>query len=236
MARQTYNNIEYIIIDGGSKDGSIELIKENEKIISSWCSEPDKGIYNAMNKGVEKMTGDWCLFMNSGDSFYDERAIEWFVNAEKTQNTALVYGDTCLVFEPYGVVNRRLGVLKGQAQTGICHQSSFIRCDVMKKYKYDESYKIVADVNFFQTLLNNGFDFSYLPQITSRFDAFGGVSSKPSFKIMNEYNRAWGVTKYSPRYVRDLLKYALKILGRLILPVETRKRMMYKKLKKRFEK
>jgi glycosyltransferase involved in cell wall biosynthesis len=232
VASQTYNNIEYIIIDGGSKDGTVELIKENEKIISSWCSEPDKGIYNAMNKGVDKMTGDWCLFMNSGDTFYDENSVEKFVETKITPNTALVYGDTCLLFLNIGEISRHLGKLEGEAQTGICHQSSFIRCDLMKKYKYDESFKIVADVNLFHLLIRDGYEFVYLPQLTSKFVAYEGISSKPSFKLMHEYHRVWGVPKYSLRYIKDFCKCLLKIISSRILPKRLTNYLAYLHLKK----
>ena len=70
VVNQTYDNIEYIVVDGGSKDGTVNIIQKYEDRITKWISEPDKGIYDAMNKGILMATGDWINFMNAGDYFY----------------------------------------------------------------------------------------------------------------------------------------------------------------------
>ena len=75
---QSYDNIEYIVIDGGSTDGTIEIIKKYEDRIDYWISEPDSGIYDAMNKGIDAATGDFVIFMNSNDTFYTEGTVETF--------------------------------------------------------------------------------------------------------------------------------------------------------------
>ena len=76
IAQQTLKPFELIVIDGGSTDGSVECIKQNEHIISYWVSEKDNGPYNAMNKGIERASGDFCIFMNSGDIFYSNSSLE----------------------------------------------------------------------------------------------------------------------------------------------------------------
>lgn len=76
VIHQTYRDFEYIVIDGGSTDGSAEVLKEYDKDIDYWVSEPDKGIYNAMNKGIAQAHGDYLNFMNSGDCFYDKNVLE----------------------------------------------------------------------------------------------------------------------------------------------------------------
>ena len=77
---QTFRDFEYIVIDGGSSDGSAELLKEYSDKITYWVSEPDKGIYNGMNKGIAKATGDYLNFMNSGDCFYDQQVLKYHLD------------------------------------------------------------------------------------------------------------------------------------------------------------
>ena len=77
---QTCHEFEWIVIDGGSSDGSRELIEQHQDSITYWCSEPDKGIYNAMNKGVNKATGDYCLFLNSGDHLCNSKVVEHLIS------------------------------------------------------------------------------------------------------------------------------------------------------------
>jgi glycosyltransferase involved in cell wall biosynthesis len=90
---QTYPRVEFLVVDGASTDGSLELIQRNESRIARWISEPDGGIYDAMNKGVRLATGEWLIFMNSGDSFHDRNAIAE-VFSESHADADLVYGDS----------------------------------------------------------------------------------------------------------------------------------------------
>ena len=92
VINQTYPNVEYIIIDGGSTDGTVDIIKKYEDKIAYWVSEPDKGIYDAMNKGVVVATGEWINFMNAGDIFTDGDVIDkLFSDSPQTHLIFLVY-------------------------------------------------------------------------------------------------------------------------------------------------
>ena len=98
VINQTYPNVEYIIIDGGSKDGTIDIIKKYEDYIDYWVSEPDKGIYDAMNKGIDLATGQWINFMNAGDRFYDKNVLKVIYEDLKKNNidADFIYSDTMI--------------------------------------------------------------------------------------------------------------------------------------------
>ncbi len=98
IIHQTYPFTEYIIIDGGSKDNTVNIIKKYEKYITYWVSEPDKGLYDAMNKGLKAATGDFVWFINSGDRIYSEEVLENFLrNIEKSAD--IYYGETVMIDE-----------------------------------------------------------------------------------------------------------------------------------------
>lgn len=163
-------NIEYIIIDGGSNDKTVEIIKEYEKYISYWISEPDNGIYDAMNKGIDIATGEWINFMNAGDTFSDQNSIEdlfSFVN----HNVSLIYGGVNLIsFD--GVIQTYLSpkpLATVYIEIPCCHQSAFFKTSVIKKYRYDENYCINSDVDLFIRLEKDNHEYSYIDYPVSNF-------------------------------------------------------------------
>lgn len=144
---QSYKNIEYLIIDGGSTDKTIEIIKKYENRISSWISEKDSGIYDAMNKGILRANGEWINFMNSGDKFYNSDTI--FEISKNTNNRDVIYGDTILLMK------NDLKYLKSKKFKAIkygmpfCHQSVFVRSEYLKSRPFKLEYKLASDYNFF---------------------------------------------------------------------------------------
>ena len=93
VINQSYGNKEYIIIDGGSSDGTVDVIKKYESRISKWVSEPDKGIYDAINKGIRKASGDWINCMNAGDTFYNNRVLENIFSTPIPNGISVLYSD-----------------------------------------------------------------------------------------------------------------------------------------------
>ena len=93
VAHQTYDNVEYLVIDGGSQDGTLDIIQKYEEFVDFWVSEPDRGISDAMNKGIDLASGEWLIFMNAGDVFFDERALEKTIGYA-AENVDLLYSDT----------------------------------------------------------------------------------------------------------------------------------------------
>lgn len=146
VLNQTSKEIEYIIIDGGSTDGSVDIIQKYADRIDYWISEKDNGIYNAMNKGVSKATGDYCIFMNSGDCFADEKVIEDVLNIGlKTDivTGGIEFGSNNTFYGPKSVTLRHF------FKKSLAHQASFIKTSVLREIPYDESLRIVSDWKFF---------------------------------------------------------------------------------------
>ena len=161
VLNQEFKNYEYIIIDGGSKDSTYDIVKSYQRKFSDIgvnyiiSSEPDKGIYDAMNKGIDRAFGEWILFLNAGDTFYNGTILSKVSN-EKLSDVDVVYGDTINKCSDYYrlSVSTGMGIIsKGMP---FCHQSAFIKTNLMKKMKYYLSYKICADYNFvYEAYLDN---------------------------------------------------------------------------------
>lgn len=144
VIHQNFKSFEFIIIDGGSTDGSFEVIQEYKKYIDYWVSEPDNGIYNAMNKGIAKAQGKYCNFMNSGDCFANNDVLKHvFTNGNEAD---IICGNTYWTkwTEPPKEIT-----FDSLFNGTICHQCAFINRRLLLKYKYDEKLKIVADRKFF---------------------------------------------------------------------------------------
>ena len=162
VVNQTWQEFEYIVIDGGSTDGSVDFIESQSKNIDYWVSEPDSGIYNAMNKGIIKAIGDYLLFLNSGDHFFSNTVLK--ENHYRIVDCDLVYfnievkGDNISEIVPYPEKLRFSDFYFGT----LCHQSTFIKKVLFDKFGlYDENLKIVSDWKFFIVALFK-YDCSYL--------------------------------------------------------------------------
>lgn len=150
--------IEFLVIDGDSKDGTLSLIKENEDIIDYWISEKDRGIYDAMNKGLKKATGKYIIYMNSDDWFFENslnKALPTLANSEAD----IVYGSTYIYCDGK-LVGERLpdNPTPGKVpyRMPFSHQSCFIKRSKMNSLSgFDLSYKVVADLNLIATILKD---------------------------------------------------------------------------------
>lgn len=148
VVNQDYPNIEYVIIDGGSIDGTINVIKKYESKITQWISEKDSGIFNAMNKGIMMSTGDWIIFMNSGDAFTNSDTLSKLEYLLLNNDIGLIFSSCVL---KYGKVRRLIEprpffTQNGKYRTmGFSHQSCLIRTRYIKKKGFDEKYNLCAD-------------------------------------------------------------------------------------------
>lgn len=152
---QTYHHIEYILIDGGSKDNTLNIINRYRDHIAHVISEPDKGLYDAMNKGIQLATGDYLCFLNAGDSFHEDDTLLQIVHSlhNETQLPDVLYGETELVDgEGHFVRMRRLSAPETLTwrsfQQGmlVCHQAFFARRTLVEPY--DLQYRFSADFDW----------------------------------------------------------------------------------------
>lgn len=174
---QNYDNIQYLIIDGGSNDSTLDIIEKYKSYISYFVSEPDRGIYDAMNKAIEAATGEWIIFMNAGDLLVDGVLGEIF--AQEIDNSVdVIYGDTIIKY-PFGDRYIKAGFFtNSDMNLPFCHQSAIVRTRHMKQYHFDLRYKIAADYNFFYSLYKDGRKFLYLHMAVAQYDAIGFSTSR----------------------------------------------------------
>lgn len=177
---QLCEDVEYIVIDGAGNDGSRALIEKNADALAYWCSEPDSGIYNAMNKGVRHAGGEYLLFLNSGDFLCDTHVLAKVL--PQLRDADIIYGD--LIYQdPVGGVRREEiypdTINADKLLTGsLPHPSSFIRRQLLVDTPYNEDLKIVADWEFFvKKIMWEGCSTCHLPFSISVFME-DGISSR----------------------------------------------------------
>lgn len=182
-----FNDIEYIVIDGGSTDGSLDVIEEYKDYFSYWVSEPDGGIFNAFNKALKHLTGEYVLFLNSGDYLVSDVIIEKVI---KHLDADIVYGDMILdkgkkvIILTYKRIEKQYdirypdkideGFFKVSA---LPHQCTFIKTSYQKEHPYSEEYTIVGDWIFFrEAVMRDKVSYKHIPIIISHFEG-NGISS-----------------------------------------------------------
>jgi len=188
VSDQTYPNKEIIIIDGGSTDGTIEIIRSNKDKITYWRSEPDNGIYNAWNKALDHVGGDWIYFLGSDDYLWKisvfEEIIPHMVKAE-SQDIRMVYGQVAMVTED-DEINYIEGmpweyIWRNAIIDGICtfaHQGMFHHRSLFELYgKFDDSFKIIGDYEMLIRAYKDGEDAYFMDGLIVAGMQTGGISS-----------------------------------------------------------
>lgn len=211
IINQTYQNIEYIIVDGGSKDGTLEIVKQYEDHIDYWISEPDKGIYDAMNKGVSLSNGDFVIFMNAGDGFYDLDVLSkasMYIDSD----TDVLYGNTLMKYPDQDDRMWKAYNINDLWKTMITsHQSMLFRRSSLLDHPFDLSYRISSDYETILYLYYRGDKFKYLPFTVSYF-MNDGISQQ--YMMTRIYERWRAVRKYNSTFEINLF-YIKIILKRL---------------------
>lgn len=206
VVRQDYDNLQYIIIDGGSTDGTVDVIKKYSDKIDYWVSEKDGGVYFAMNKGLDVAKGKWTNFMNAGDTFADSSVISrMFKDKHYSDEVGMVYGDTISIC-PFGSF-----LVPGS--TSMCHQSVFCRTDLLQRFRFDTSYRIIADQKIFRQVKQNSYICQYIPVPVSRYDSYSGISATSPVRFYEELSRLDG-TKRNLRWKLSVMKLYLELFLR----------------------
>lgn len=187
VVNQTFRDFEYIVIDGASTDGSVEVIKQYQDRIHYWVSEPDTGIYNAMNKGIRVAQGEYLLFLNSGDWLYEKEVVEKVKDYLKVEIGKILTGD--IIITDYKT--ERLSTYPEQLTYGyminasIAHQSTFIYKKLFSIYGlYDEDIFIVSDwAFFFKTIIIHGEYYTKIPVVVSYYNSLGVSNTMKNTKV-----------------------------------------------------
>jgi len=188
VSQQTFDDIEYIIIDGGSTDGTVDLIKTHNDKISSWTSEPDKGIYDAMNKGLSKTTGEWVYFLNAGDSFLNAYVLEQIVPDLSKSAFSVVAGkveatdgDSMQLFP----VASRIKDLSARSlfSSSFCHQALFIKRQAYLDHGgYDLNFKTFADFDVAHKIIMKERGYTKSDVVIAKYD-LGGISNNWRYSV-----------------------------------------------------
>jgi len=203
IVNQTFSGYEWIVIDGGSSDATLEVLREYESSIDFLVSEPDEGIYDAMNKGIARANGEYLIFMNGGDAFASQAVLEWVAAVPQRD---LIYGD--IFFDKVG---GDTAIYPDAMSNGyllknmVPHQATFYRRALFEKFgKYDTSYRIAADYDLYVRLLEVGkVDHYHLNKPLAVFD-LNGISNNRDYRLLRKQENHRVRMKYFPQYRRSL--------------------------------
>jgi glycosyltransferase involved in cell wall biosynthesis len=205
---QNYGHIEYIIIDGNSTDTSVDEIKAVESRVFYWISEPDTGLYNAMNKGLKKATGDYVLFLNSADYFYNDQVIQGLLTGLSGED--IIYGNLCTL--KAGIIKELksapiISFHKAYQHTLPPHPVVLIKRRLINEVGgFDERFKIIADVVLIAKLFSSkDTTYKFVDIPVTVFDT-NGVSSNPENQEHIYQERRKFILNEFPQYLDDFEK------------------------------
>ena len=204
LGQSVVDDFEYIIVDGASSDGGVDVLKQYEDRCTHVISEPDSGIYEAMNKGVRLSGGEYLLFLNSGDTLYSAGTISEVL--PELNGADIIVGRIMKVPEmSLSKTGTQLSLFYF-IDNSLPHQGTFIRRTLLEQTPYDEKYKIVSDWKFFvQAIISGSHSYKYIDHIISNYDC-NGLSSRNRDASMEERNVALS-EMFPPRVLLDYRKF-----------------------------
>jgi len=179
--------VEIIVVDGYSKDGTIEEIKKFSKYLNKIIIEKDEGIYFAMNKGIRMASNEWLYFLNSGDIFFDNTTLENIMNILiQNKKADVVIGNSLVKKKNYLVKSPRTKMNNNTVNSCFSHQSTFVKKDLLKQYSFDTKFKYASDFDFYLKLFKLNKKFLYIDQFIS-INKYGGISDINRIKVYLEF-------------------------------------------------
>lgn len=195
---QTWQEKEYLVIDGASTDETLNVIKAHEASITRWVSEPDQGIYDAMNKGVRMAQGEWVIFMNAGDTFARDDTLQRVFG--NPLDADVIYGDVIK-----GELVKKAEAPRNAHRMFYCHQSAFVRTSCLREFPFDIRHRMSADFKQVKQLFLSGKRFRQLDFPVANFDT-QGVSNRnrsaglyDNIQVIRETDRLWEQVRLLPR-------------------------------------
>lgn len=197
VVNQSYP-VQFVVIDGGSVDGTLDLIAKHDRSISAWISERDKGIYDAMNKGVELSSGEWICFLNCGDVFVHNDVVKEV--AESIANNGcpdILFGDI-LKMKSDGTFDLKIAKEPCNLhRMYFCHQASFSKKEKLKLFPFDINHKMSADLKFFKMCYYHRCRFLHVDFPVVIYDTFGISNTsrnrglKDNIAVVKEVDKGW---------------------------------------------
>lgn len=219
---QTFRDFEWIVVDGGSTDGSKDFLSELQAETAWCCSERDSGIFNAMNKGIGHAEGEYTLFLNSGDTLYAPDTLKQVFG--RMPSADIVYGDWTEAL-PRHPAKRRHSPEKVNCYTfsvrPLCHQTAFVRTCLLKQSPYDESYRICADWAKWIELSKRGCTFEHVPVTVCHF-VLGGLSYRSVKERRREQERL-----LRESYPEDLAEVLIALTGKVARRLTVIRRLVW---------
>lgn len=235
VTNQTYRNFEFIIVDGGSTDTTVNVIKQYQKYITSWVSEPDKGIYDAMNKGAKKARGEYLYFLNAGDYFYNESVLKKLSSIFQTRDYDLLSGKVIVTYPTHQYVYKPDFLNKLKLGKTLPHQGTFLKRTIFEKLEgYDTQYRSSGDRDFFCRFYKKGFSYKLINDYIAYMPSGGlhtdkSISLPESYKVIKKY---FGIFYGTLHYIKNFLieqniknllfKLGLENLYNKLLKIKTR--------------
>lgn len=188
---QTFIKYEWIVVDGKSTDRTNEIIKEyipefeRKGIKVDYRSEYDKGIYDAMNKGAQRATGEYLTYMNADDLYYKNDSIERVITILENTSADIVYGDCCFIKPTEQYIEKAKAIETITYHLPFCPQAAFVKSELQRQLQFDTQFRISADYDFFLRAYLQGNQFQRVEQVVAYF-TFGGASNENLVRTYKE--------------------------------------------------